>query len=278
MKKIFSLRFMLCLLLLLLCLNARYFNEICLAAENNDSSSQNTYVEPGYLKNISNTGEVILKVKEEFKKNQNLFNDQLSICLKKLLNNPEKFNVDFSKTHFKNIENCETVDYDFINIHLSNAIFDNLRIDTASIMFNKTSIDIYKLFKEGKIRVIAQDEIYTKIVLLEKDLNDYLIKKSEKIKVQKPYAKLENKVMKIGGVFRYGIMVIDFNASGDFKVVDGSKIHFNVKNLNINRMKVPRNLRRQVENLNPILDLQKFPFKLILKSIEVENNTLIFAS
>ena len=252
-----------------------FYINICAAADNN---GQNKYVEPVFLKNAANTNEVILAVKQEFTKNPNLFTDQLTGCLKKLLNDPEKFNVEYSKSYFKPAGQGETINYDFINITLSNALFDNLRIDTASINFKTTSIDIYKLFKEGKIRVVSQDEIYTKIVLLEKDLNEYLVKKSEKIKVQKPFAKLENKIMKIGGIFRYGIMVIDFNASGDFKVVDGSKINFNVKNMNINRMKVPRNLRRQVENLNPILDLQKFPFKLILKSIEIENNSLIFAS
>jgi|GEM_PF-6639954 len=243
----------------------------------NKNNPKPEYLRPDFLKAapLNNTSETLILIAKESAANPELFNAHLKELLFNLLNHPETFNVKFDGMKQNGVELfCPTID-----VSIKNAIFDELKVETASIILKNISFDLMRLFNDGKLRVISQDKVFVNINIAEEDLNQYLIKKSEKIKVRKPFVNFEKERLNMGGTFKYGLFVISFTASGVFKIIDNSKIHFDIKRMTVNSMKMPRNFVRKVlDKINPIMDLDKFPFKLIMKSIIIKNHYLTFSS
>jgi len=234
---------------------------------------------PEFLRtvNTQRTGEVLLAVKRQIRSVPDLIDAQLKSVLTTVLNHPEKIEINF----FNPVpaDDLSTVRYETVEVFLKGASFDNLRIDTASIILKNIELEVYRLFRDGRVKVVSQGEVLANISIIQSDLNSYLVKKSESIKVRKPYARMEKDELAIGGVFKYGLFVIDFGATGVFKIVENNKIFFDLKKMSINSLKMSRSfLRTVVDKINPILSLDRFPFKLVMKSIYIKEGRLIFSS
>ncbi|HNY12193.1 MAG TPA: hypothetical protein PKK26_11435 [Candidatus Wallbacteria bacterium] len=257
-----------------------FLPESLAASETSEVSNQKVKYElPEFLKtiNIQRTGEVLFAVKKQMRSVPDLIDSQLKSVLAALLNNPEKLEINFYKPSLS--EDHSTIKYETVEVFLKGASFDNLRLDTASIMLKNMELEVYRLFRDGRVKVVSQGEVLANISIIQSDLNSYLVKKSESIKVRKPYARMEKDQLAIGGVFKYGLFVIEFGATGAFKIVDDNKIFFDIKKMSINNMKMSKSfLRTVVDKINPILSLDRFPFKLIMKSIYIKEGRLIFSS
>ncbi len=238
---------------------------------------QAAYRPPGFLEGISSTSEALAAIKKEFASNPGLIDLQLKSCLDDLLNNPRYLGYASAGLDFSAESN--EIFFDSISIRLNDALFDSLNVETASIDISSISFDAAALFVNGKLRVKTQKDISAEIKMAENDLNEYLKYKAEKIKVRRPYVKFDNEKLLLGGNMKYGVFIIKFDAAGVFKIVDGTKIHFDVKKLEVNKMRMPGNfVRKIIFQINPIMDLEKFPFKLEMKSITVLDKYLIFSS
>ena len=236
-----------------------------------------SYRPPDFLNGISSTDEVVAAVKKEFAVNPGIIDFHLKSRLDELLHFPRYLGYTSSGLNFSVSSN--EIYFDSLSIKLNNALFDSLNVETASIDINKISFDAVALFLNGRLRVKAQKEISAEIKMAESDLNEYLKFKAEKIKVRRPYVKFDKEKLMLGGNVKYGVFVIKFDAAGVFKIVDGTKIHFDIKKLEVNRMRMPGNfVRKIISQINPIMDLDKFPFKLVMKSITVSDKYLIFSS
>jgi hypothetical protein len=235
------------------------------------------YAPPAFLSGAGGTAEVLAAVKKESAKDPGLIGSHLKARLLVLLNNPER--LDFSAEGLSFDPENNDISYETISINLKNALFDALNVETASIDIKNISFDAFALFAQGRLRVRSQREIAAHINVAEDDLNAYLKTKAEKIKVRKPYVRFEGEKLLLGGTFKYGIFVIKFDATGVFKIVEDTKIHFDIKRLEVNQMRMPSNfVRKVILKINPIMDLEKFPFKLVMKTIAVSGKYLIFSS
>jgi hypothetical protein len=241
------------------------------------SKTQAAYALPAFLSGTEGTAEVLAAVKKEYGKDPGFIGSHLKSRLDTLLNGPER--LDFFAEGLKfDVENND-ISYDTISISLKNALFDALNVETAYIDIKNISFDAFALFALGRLRVLSQREIAAHINVAEDDLNAYLKDKAEKIKVRKPYVRFEGEKLLLGGTFKYGIFVIKFGATGVFKIVEDTKIHFDIKRLEVNQMRMPSNfVRKVILKINPIMDLEKFPFKLVMKTIAVSGKYLIFSS
>ncbi len=235
------------------------------------------YIKPDFLKDINDTLEVLAAVGKKLAADQTLIDSHLEKRLNSLLNGPESLVFTAGKCVFNEKEN--EIVYPDISIKLKNALFDSLNVETASIDIKHISFDAVALFSNGRLRVKSQNEITAEIKVAERDLNDYLKVKAEKIKVRRPYVKFDKGRLLIGGNVKYGIFVVKFDAAGVFKITGDSQINFDIKKLDVNRMRMPSNfVRKIISKINPIMDLDKFPFKLVMKKIEVSDGYLIFSS
>ncbi len=235
------------------------------------------YRPPDFLSGMSSTAEVVAAIKKEFAVNPAIIDLHLKSRLDELLHFPQYLGYNSSGLNFS--ESSSEIYFDSLSIKLNNALFDSLNVETASIDINKISFDAVALFLNGRLRVKTQKEISAEIKMAESDLNEYLKFKAEKIKVRRPYVKFNNEKLMLGGNVKYGVFVIKFDAAGVFKIVEGTKIHFDIKKLEVNRMRMPGNfVRKIISQINPIMDLDKFPFKLVMKSITVSDKYLIFSS
>lgn len=241
------------------------------------SKTPAAYAPPAFLSGTEGTAEVLAAVKKECGKDPGLIDSHLKSRLNALLNSSER--LDLSAEGLKFAPESNDISYDTISINLKNALFDALNVETASIDIKNISFDAFALFSQGRLRVVSQREIAAHINVAEDDLNAYLKDKAEKIKVRKPYVRFEGEKLMLGGTFKYGIFVIKFDATGIFKIVENTKIHFDIKRLEVNRMRMPSNfVRKVILKINPIMDLEKFPFKLVMKTIAVSGKHLIFSS
>ncbi|EKD69308.1 MAG: hypothetical protein ACD_47C00177G0003 [uncultured bacterium] len=254
---------------------------LCAGAASNDTPEKakatEAYVPPAFLSGAEGTVEVLAAVKKEIFKDPGLIGSHLKARLAELLKNPERLDFLAEGLSF-DVENND-ISYDTISISLKNALFDALNVEAAYIDIKNISFDAFALFAQGRLRVRSQREIAAHINVAEDDLNAYLKHKAEKIKVRKPYVRFEGEKLLLGGTFKYGIFTIKFDATGVFKIVENTKIHFDIKRLEVNRMRMPSNfVRKVILKINPIMDLEKFPFKLVMKTIAVSGKNLIFSS
>lgn len=240
-------------------------------------TAQAPYVPPAFLKGVSGTDEVLAVLKKEFEKDGAIIDAHLKSRLNSLLNSPREF--DFKSGGASIDTAANEIVYPYIDIRLADALFDSLNVETASINIKGISFDAFALFSLGKLRVKSQKEIAADINIAEDDLNAYLKNKAEKIKVRRPYVRFDKGKLAFGGTFKYGLFVIKFDANGIFKIVENTKIHFDIKRLEVNQVRMPSGfVKKIILKINPIMDLEKFPFKLVMKTIAVSDKYLIFSS
>jgi len=192
----------------------------------------------------------------------------------KLLNNPKSLIIDMEKISiFK-----EKISIKKVELKIKDANFDSLNIDNGLIVFTELEINKNELLKNNHIKIISSEKIDLKVEISELSLDNYVKAKSKKIKVRKPRVRLNRGRIHLFGTFVWKIGRISFNASGKLEVKK-NKIYFRPSKFKINRMNLPGYLvRSSIKKINPILDMEKFPFNTELKYIKINDKKMIVSS
>lgn len=208
--------------------------------------------------------------------NPSLIHEQLIKSMKKILLDPATLTIDLTeydavqtaKGHFKKVEVLTT-----------RGMVDNLILDRAFIQFEEVQLDVNKLFNEEKIDPVDMKNINMDVVIKETDLNKFLETKSKSIQVSNPRVDMQPGTMELSGSAKYGMVKVKFWAVGGFSIQEGKEIWFHAKRMKINHMAMPRSFTGMiVKKINPVFDLNKFPFKLNLSEIRIDDNQMIFTS
>ncbi|MFZ5951383.1 MAG: DUF2993 domain-containing protein [Candidatus Rifleibacteriota bacterium] len=170
--------------------------------------------------------------------------------------------------HFKKIE-----------VFTSRGNVDNLILDKAEIEFEDVVLDTRKLLLEEKIDPVEMKNINMDVVIKEADLNSFLEAKSKSIKVKDPKVDMKKGSIELSGAAKYGMVTVRFWATGQFSIQDSRQIWFHANRMKINHMAMPRSFTGMIiKKINPVFDLDKFPFKLTLSEIKIDNDSMIFTS
>lgn len=201
---------------------------------------------------------------------------QLLKSMRKILLDPATLTIDIteidleqtSKGHFKKIE-----------VFTSRGSVDNLILDKADIEFEDVYLDTRKLLLEEKIDPVEMKNINMDVVIKEADLNSFLDAKSKSIKVNDPKVDMRPGSIELSGSAKYGMVKVRFWATGSFSIQKSKEIWFHARRMKINHMAMPRSFTGMiVKKINPVFDLEKFPFKLNLSEIRIDNNSMVFTS
>jgi len=156
---------------------------------------------------------------------------------------------------------------------------EKLILYKASFDFQDVQLDTTKLFHETKIDTISVCNIDMDVIIRESDLNLYLADKARSIKVDDPRVEIATGQISLSGSTKYSLMKVKFWASGNFEVKDSKQIWFHARKMKLNSMTMPRAfVGTIIKRINPVLNLDKFPFRLNLKEIRIEKGALHFIS
>ncbi|MDD3146113.1 MAG: DUF2993 domain-containing protein [Candidatus Riflebacteria bacterium] len=201
---------------------------------------------------------------------------KLISSMNKLLENPASLSIILTP-----ISDLETANGRFkkVLVHTSRGSIDNLPLNRADIDFEDVQLDTAKLLNEEKIDPVSMSNINMDVSILENDLNTFLEAKSKSIKVDRPRIEIASGEMKLSGSTKYGLVKVEFWANGNLSIKDGREIWFHARKMKVNRMTMPRSFVGMiVKKINPVLDLEKFPFKLNLDAIELNKGEMHFTS
>ena len=208
-----------------------------------------------------------------------IIHEKLTSAMNKLLENPASLSIvitpyigygdkDHIEGRFKKVE-----------VHTSRGQVEKLYLHKADIEFEDVQLDTKKLLEEDKIDPVSMKNINMDVIIKETDMNDFLEAKSKSIKVHKPRIKMLPDNIELSGATKYGMVRVEFWATGRLSVIEGREIHFNASSMKVNRMTMPRSFVGMIiKKINPVLNLDKFPFKLNLREIKVESGQMNFTS
>lgn len=166
-----------------------------------------------------------------------------------------------------------------VTVNTEGGEVDGLILHHASFDFEDVQLDTTKLIREAKIDTIAVCNIDMDVLILESDMNVYLGEKARKIKVDNPRVELATGQLRLSGSTKYSLVKVNFWATGNFEVRDSQQIWFHANKLKLNSMSMPRAfVGTIIKRINPVLNLEKFPFRLNLKEIRIEQGALHFIS
>ncbi len=197
-------------------------------------------------------------------------------AMRKYLNNPQTLLLNFTP-----LSEAETLQgrYARIFVKVGRGSADHLVVEDAEFEFLDVLLDINKLMREDKIDTVTVKSINMNVRITESDLNAFLKQKAKKIKVDNPKAELQKGTITVSGSTKYGFMKVVFWATGNFSVHQAREIYFYAKKVRVNGMTMPRGfVGSLVKKINPIMNLDKFPFQLNLQEIRIEPGLLLFSS
>lgn len=208
--------------------------------------------------------------------NPEIIHQQLVKAMKKILIDPATLTVDITEYDEKQSANGR---FQKIEVFTSRGSVDNLILNRAEIEFEDVQLDTRKLLLEEKIDPVDMKNINMDVAIKEADLNSFLEAKSKSIKVNDPRVDMKNGSIELSGSAKYGMVKVKFWATGSFSIKESKEIWFHAHRMKINHMAMPRSFTGMiVKKINPVFDLNKFPFKLNLSEIRIENNSMIFTS
>lgn len=208
--------------------------------------------------------------------NPAIIHENLLVSMNKLLENPATLTIKITEY---DDEQTSLGRFSKVIVKTSNGSAEGLMLHTANIEFHDVQLDISKLIKDGDIYPVTMDNIFMDVVITQQDLNDFLTLKTESIKVKNPFVSLMPGQIELSGSTKYGVLKADFWANGHFSIVNGKEINFIAKQMKVNRMAMPRSFVGQiVRKINPVLNLNKFPFTVNLSEIKIEKCKMIFSS
>jgi len=211
-----------------------------------------------------------------FASDPGLLERKLDLAMRKLLKNPSSMTI---KIVASDPVAASKGNLREVFIHEEEGQIDSLVIFKADIQFLDVQLDTTKLLKEEKIDSKSVKSINMDVIIREVDLNAFLAVKAKKIKVDDPKVKLMKDRMDLEGTTRYSFVKVKFFASGGFSIHDSREVWFHPKKLKVNQLVMPRAfVGTIVKKINPGLNLDKFPFRLNLKEIRIEQGSLHFTS
>lgn len=197
-------------------------------------------------------------------------------AMRRYLNGPQTLVLSFTPI---SPEETSQGRYARIFVRVGRGSADHLVVDNAEFEFLDVLLDINKLMREDKIDTVTVKSINMNVRITEADLNAFLKQKSKKIKVDNPKAELKTGSITVSGSTKYGFMKVSFWATGNFSVHQAREIYFYARKVKVNGMTMPRGfVGSLVKQINPLMNLDKFPFQLNLQEIRIENGLLLFTS
>lgn len=201
---------------------------------------------------------------------------KLISSMNKVLENPASLSIALTPISAEDTANGR---FKKVMVHTIDGSVDNLTLNRADIDFEDVQLDTTKLLNEEKIDPVSMSNIYMDVSILETDLNKFLEAKSKSIKVDRPRIEISSGSMKLSGSTKYGLVKVEFWATGDLSVKEQREIWFHARKMKVNRMTMPRSFVGMiVKQINPVLNLDKFPFKLNLDAIELNQGEMHFTS
>jgi hypothetical protein len=211
--------------------------------------------------------------------NPGIIHEKLTAAMNKLLDNPATLTIEITPYENPGDIACTEGRFKKVVVKTSRGQVEKLFLHKADIEFEDVQLDTKKLLEEDKIDPVVMKNINMDVIIKESDMNQFLEDKSKSIKVSRPRIKLLPDTMELSGVTKYGMVRVDFWATGKLSVVEGREIHFHARRMKVNRMTMPRSFVGMiVKKINPVLNLDKFPFKLNLKEIKISRGEMNFTS
>jgi hypothetical protein len=205
-----------------------------------------------------------------------IVHEQLVKSMKKILIDPATLTINITEI---DAEQTAKGHFEKIEVFTSRGSVDNLVLERAEFEFEDVQLDTTKLLLEEKIDPVDMKNINMDVTLKEADLNAFLKAKSKSINVTDPYVDLKKGAIELSGGAKYGMVRVKFWATGAFSIHNADEVWFHAKRMKINHMAMPRSfIGMIVKRINPVFDLKKFPFKLNLSEIRIENDSMIFTS
>ncbi|EKD82803.1 MAG: hypothetical protein ACD_39C01086G0002 [uncultured bacterium] len=211
--------------------------------------------------------------------NPQLIHEKLTSSMNKLLDNPATLTIEITPYSAPGDKDCIEGRFKKVVVKTSQGKIEKLLLHQADIEFENVQLDTKKLLEEDKIDPVSMKNINMDVIIRETDMNSFLEAKSKEIKVNNPKVKLLPDIMELSGSTKYGMVKVEFWATGKLSVVEGREIHFHANRMKVNRMTMPRSFVGMIiKKINPVLNLDKFPFKLNLKEIKITRGEMNFTS
>lgn len=208
--------------------------------------------------------------------NPSIIEEKLISSMNKLLENPASLSIVLTPI---SEEATSLGRFARVVVHTSRGKVDNLTLHQADIEFEDVQLDTTKLLLEEKIDPVVMSNINMDVRIRQADLNQFLDAKSSSIKVNRPRIELYKDTMELSGSTKYGMVKVEFWATGVLSVKDKKEIWFHSNRMKVNRMVMPRSFVGMIiKKINPVLKLDKFPFKLNLDAIELTRGEMRFTS
>jgi len=211
--------------------------------------------------------------------NPGIIHEKLTSSMNKLLDNPATLTIDITPYTSTGDKDFNEGRFKKVVVRTSRGQVEKLYLHKADIEFEEVQLDTRKLLEEDKIDPVSMKNINMDVIIKESDMNRFLDAKSKSIKVNDPRIKLLPDTMELSGITKYGMVKVEFWATGKLSVKDGREIHFHASRMKVNRMTMPRSFVGMIiKKINPVLNLDKFPFKLNLKEIKITRGEMNFTS
>lgn len=208
--------------------------------------------------------------------NPSIIEEKLISSMNKILNNPASLSIQLTPY---DAESTSLGKFAKVFVHTSRGKIDNLTLHQADIEFEAVQLDTKKLLLEEKVDPVSMSNINMNVKIRQVDLNQFLDAKSKSIKVSNPRIELYPGKMEISGSTKYGMVKVEFWATGNLSIVDQREIWFHSSKMKVNRLTMPRSfVGMLIKKINPVLNLDKFPFKLNLGSIDIRRGEMNFIS
>ncbi|GAB4268737.1 MAG: hypothetical protein Kow0029_04240 [Candidatus Rifleibacteriota bacterium] len=208
--------------------------------------------------------------------NPKIIHEQLIKSMRKILENPATLTIEIDEY---DLTSTSLGHFKKIRVKTSRGEVDNLILDKADIEFEDVTLNTTKLLKQDKIDPVEMKNINMDVVIKESDMNSFLNAKSRSIKVNNPRVKMKPGAIELSGEAKYGLVKVKFWATGIFSIKKAKEIWFHAKRMKINHMSMPRSFTGMiVKKINPVFDLDKFPFRLNLSEIRIDNGKMVFTS
>lgn len=202
--------------------------------------------------------------------------DAIDHILRTFIKKSRLFNVDYVKSSL-----AQTGNPSFQSIHVSaeDALIDGLNVSELDIEINNVVFDRKKLLTKKKIEIKNSGKTGINIKIKEDDLNEFLKKKSEKLKVKNPKIILNKDSISLSGRCKWWIIKAAFQTKGRFVIEASQNIHYIPESISLSSVDMPRYVISKVlKKINPVLSLKKFPLKVYLSKIEIRDKCLIISS
>jgi hypothetical protein len=216
------------------------------------------------------------QVVEEITQNPDIVRVKLEAAMRALLNSPDKLEVKLTA-----VDTASAAHGLFSRIHIQteNGTIDGLKLHKADVEFLEVQLNTTKLLREEKIDTVNVRDINMDVIIRQDDLNAFLAGKSKKIGVDNPRVEMLPGKINLSGSTKYSFMKVKFWGTGVFAVNQGKSIWFHPRKLQVNGMGMPRAfIGTIVKRINPVLNLDKFPFRLNLQEIRIQSGSLQFTS